>query len=504
MSTTLASRFKTLTDLCRRQAIRPALIGPRSTLSYGALGRRSQAIYHALSAAPPGMVLIHGHKELDVVPAMMAATFAGRGFVFADTSYPTERVAQIIDTCGCGVALRTDPDAGQTALYTVDTGQLEDCALEHLRLDPDNEEALFYVTFTSGSTGVPKGIPTTRASYAALADWFEPENTGSAGGRDAHVSHASMAFDMSMSDIWTALFAGRSLYLLDHANTLSPRANIHHLLSERRAPVGTLTATPAFYALMLEDPQFSAATLPRLRAFWIGGEAVQRSLLLRLRDRFPDCEIHHAYGPSECACITHSLVLSDADLAGTGPLPLGPEQSGCRVLVDTGKGYALTGEGEIVLVGPQVGSCYWPLDHPNNANFGTVQGMRSYRTGDHGEIDAEGSLKIHGRIDSQVKVNGFRIELGEIERSAVQVEGVRQAVALQADAQGPMPGLILVLDGEAEPEGEGARIGHVRDHLRATLPPFMMPARILFAPDLPMSHSGKIDRRQLKERFGAA
>ncbi|WGW04510.1 AMP-binding protein [Tropicibacter oceani] len=503
MALTLASRFKTLIDLCQTRSGQTALIGVRDSLSYAGLGRRTQAIYHALSTAPQGMVLIHGHKEMDVVPAMMAATFAGRGFVFADISYPAGRVAQIIQTCNCGVVLRTDPKALQTDLFTIDTGRLSDRILEDLRLDPKDEEALFYVTFTSGSTGVPKGIPTTRASYAALSDWFEPENTGSAGGTDAHVSHASMAFDMSMSDIWTALFAGRSLYLLDHTNTLSPRANIHQLLSHPKAPAGTLTATPAFFALMLEDPKFNAQTLPRLRAFWIGGEAVQRSLLLRLRDRFPGCEIHHAYGPSECACITHSHILSDAALAGTGPLPLGPEQSGCRVLVDTGKGFALTGQGEIVLVGPQVGTCYWPLDHPNNANFGMVQGMRSYRTGDHGEVDETGSLKIHGRIDNQVKVNGFRIELGEIERSAVQVDGIRQAVALQADESSPTRGLILVLNGDGLDQGAD-KIGHVRDHLRATLPPFMMPAKIVIAPDLPMSHSGKIDRRAMKERFGTA
>lgn len=509
MSTTLAERFDSLITLCRSGSDRPALIAPQSSLSFEALGLRTQAIYDALEDAPSGVVLIHGHKELDVVSAMMAATFAGRGFVFADICYPASRVGQIIDTCDCGVVLRTDSAAPATELYTIDTAALGDRPLTDLRLDPSDELHLFYVTFTSGSTGVPKGIPTTRASYAALADWFEPENTRSAGGADAHINHASMAFDMAMSDIWTALFAGRSLYLLDHRNALPPRANIHHLLSEDRAPAGTLTATPAFYALMLEDPKFRAATLPRLRAFWIGGEPVQRSLLTRLRERFPDCEIHHAYGPSESACITHSHILSHEELAGTGPLSLGAEQSGCRVLVDTDDGLKLSGEGEIVLVGPQVGSCYWPLEHPNNENFGVFQGQRSYRTGDQGEIDANGHLRIHGRIDNQVKVNGFRVELSEIERSAVQVKSIRQAVALKANENGGIcGGLILVLHADppgstSTPQAEDETINLVRAHLRATLPPFMVPARILMAPDLPISHAGKIDRRAMKERFGA-
>lgn len=500
MTLTLAHRFDTLLNNCRTLKDKPALITQSHSMSWACLGRRVQAIYDALRTAPAGMALIHGHKELDVIPAMMAATLADRGFVFADISYPSHRVKQIVQTCRCAVTLRTDPAALQTDLYTIDTDRLCDRILEDLSLDPTDEEKLFYVTFTSGSTGVPKGIPTTRASYAALADWFEPQNTNSAGGADGHINHASMAFDMSMSDIWTTLFAGRSLYLLDHANTLSPRANLRHLMRDPAAQPGTLTATPALFDLMLQDKRFGPESLPALRAFWIGGEAVRRALLLRLRERFPGCEIYHAYGPSECACITHSQCLSDDDLTADIPLPLGPEQSGCKVLVDTGDSMALTGEGEIVLVGPQVGSCYWPLDHPNNANFGTFQGMRSYRTGDHGVVDAQGGLSIRGRIDNQVKVNGFRIELGEIERSAVQVDGIRQAVALQPDEDSTTQGLILVVNGESLDDG-AEQLGHVREHLRASLPPFMMPARIIVASSLPMSHAGKIDRRAMKAQF---
>ncbi len=499
MSLPLSTRFQTLLDHCRTQKQRPALIGTKATLSYEGFGWRVQAIYDALNDAPSGIVLIHGHKELDIVPAMMAATFAGRGFVFADVSYPQARVAQIIATCNCGVVVRTDIKAQLTELHTIDTQELAGQKLRDLRLDPAHEEELFYVTFTSGSTGVPKGIPTTRASYAALADWFEPENTGSAGGRHAHVNHASMAFDMSMSDIWTALFAGRSLYLLDHSNTLTPRANIRQMLREPKAPVGTLTSTPAFFALMMEDPKFNAGTLPMLKAFWIGGESVQKSLLIALKARFPNCEIHHAFGPSEAACITHSHILTDSDLNAPGPLPLGPEQSGCKVLVDTGNGFSRSGEGEIVLVGPQVAKGYWPETHPNNANFGEHNGMRSYHTGDHGEVGPDGSLYIHGRIDSQVKVNGFRIELGEVERSAVQVEGVKQAVALQAAEDGPTSGLILIVNGETVNTG---KVDHVRDHLREKLPAFMIPAKIVVESNLPINLSGKIDRHAIKERFG--
>lgn len=497
----LSMRFDDLFTTIRNHPARLAVVTQGAHLTYGQFGARVAAIHAGLVAAPlTGPVLIHGHKETDVIPAMVAATCAGRGFVFADISYPLDRIAQIITTCGCTTVLRTDLAAPDVPLLTIDTPRLVDQPLGDISLDPADEGLLFYITFTSGSTGTPKGIPIRRTGFAAFMDWFEPLNTGSLGGRNAHVSHASMAFDMSQSDLWTALFAGRTVYLLDHANNLNPRANLAQMQSAPGAPVGTLTATPAFFALMLEDPQFNGGTFPHLRAFWIGGEAVPKPLLRRLLDRFPAAEIHHAYGPSEVTCITHSQRLTPADLLDDGPLPLGPQQLHMQVLVDDGEGnLTTTGEGEILLAGPQVAEGYLPANHPGNASFGRHGGARSYRTGDFGCVDAAGGLTIRGRIDGQVKVNGFRIELGEIERNAAQVAGIKLAIAVQASEGAATRGLILVLQGHGL---DAAKITDVRDHLKRKLPAFMVPAKIVAGDDLPMSLAGKIDRKAVRERFG--
>ena len=496
----LSMRFEDLFATILRYPDRLAIVTRDAQLTYGQLGARVAAIHAALIGTGVGPVLVHGHKEGDVIPAMVAATCAGRGFVFADTSYPLARIAQIVATCGCGVVLRTDMAAPDVPLPTIVTEDLADAVLGNLALDAASEGRLFYITFTSGSTGEPKGIPIKRRAFAAFMDWFEPLNTGSYGGQHAHVSHASMAFDMSQSDLWTALFAGRTLYLLHHANNLNPRANLAQMQSAAGAPVGTMTATPAFFALMLEDAQFNGDIFPDLRSFWIGGESVPKPLLRRLLDRFAGAEIHHAYGPSEVTCITHSQKLCMADLVAEAPLPLGPQQMRMRVMVDGGDGVLSTsGEGEILLVGPQVADGYLPASHPGNASFGWHNGLRSYRTGDFGRVDDDGGLTIRGRIDGQVKVNGFRVELGEIERNAIQVEGVKMAIAVQASEGAATRGLILVLQGQNLGE---ATIADVRNHLRQKLPAFMIPAKIVAGDDLPMSLAGKIDRRAVRERFG--
>ena len=447
-------------------------------------------------------ILLQGHKEPDLIAAMIAAALAGRAFVFADVSYPAARVAQVIDTCGCCLALRSLADVPPCGLPVIDSFALSDAPLPDLTLDAATEEGWFYITFTSGSTGVPKGIPIRRRSFGAFMDWFEPANTGSAGGTGAHVAHASLAFDMSMSDIWTALFAGRSVYMMHHANTLNPRTNLRQMLSAPQVPVGTFTATPAFFALMLEDPQFNADRLPGLGAFWIGGEAVPKPLLRRLVARFPGCEIHHCYGPSEVSCITHGAVLTDRDLVSDAPLPLGGEQGKMIVRVDDGTGMlAPRGEGEIVLMGPQVADGYLPAGHPANAAFGWYDGHRLYRTGDFGAVDDTGCLTIRGRIDSQVKINGHRVELGEIERVAAEVDGVSIAVAFPAAEASASKGLVLVIKGDAV---DDTVLAAVRAHLKARLPKWMIPARIVRGEDLPVQLSGKIDRRATRERFGLA
>lgn len=491
----LSQRFDELLGHCRNNPDGPALCIDQLVMSFGRLGARIQAIYDALEEMPDGPVLIHGHKDLDIIPAMAAATFAGRGFVFAEIVYPQLRIDQIVDTCGVQTVIRTNEKAMPQKLATIDTSDLADKPLGGLRCSCDDEDKLFYITFTSGSTGAPKGIPTRRSCFATLQNWFEPQNTCSKGGTGAHVNHASMAFDMSMSDIWTALFAGRALFLIDHAHTLKPRRIINSLTSQPDVPVGTFTATPAFYSLMMGDPKFSAQTLPDLKSFWIGGDTVPQSVLQEIMARFPDAEIYCAYGPSEATCVTHSKLLTKDDIEGSGTLDLGPPKPGNAAMVTTSKGLQSHGRGEIILIGDQVAETYLPVSHPNNQSFFTEQGRNAFSTGDIGEIDTQGRLKILGRADNQVKVNGHRIELDEIERIALQVTGVKFAIAQLSDAMGKRE-LILTIT----PEATRADLTDVtRTHLLNTLPPYMVPQQIVTQDCMPLTTAGKVDRKKLAD-----
>jgi D-alanine--poly(phosphoribitol) ligase subunit 1 len=330
-----------------------ALINGKTELSYYTLGRRVAALARkCVELRAEGPVLIRGHKETDVIAIMIASTIAGRGFVFAEAGYPATRVQQIIDTCGCVLVMNTTPSGDIYTIPQVETTAVIDEDFRFSPLDAAGEVSLFYITFTSGSTGQPKGIPITRRNFSSFLDWMKPHVDDSIGGSDACINHASMAFDMSMSDLWLALFSGRASYLLDHRNNSNPQANVSLLRRNRAWPPGTLMSTPAFIAIMLESQNFRAQHLPKLKSFWIGGEKVPKPLLKRLREAFPDAEIYHAYGPSEVTCVTHCFALSDADLENEDLLPLGSAHGNNVVAVDVGDGtLRSSGEGEIVLAG---------------------------------------------------------------------------------------------------------------------------------------------------------
>ena len=477
-----------------------ALVSGRNVMSYHKLGLRVGAMMRALDRSGPGTVLVRGHKEPDVVATMIAATLLDRAFVFAESNYPTERVRQIIDTCDVSAVVNAAPHEDVFPIANLNAFELPAHPMAYDPLSTSEETKVFYITFTSGSTGQPKGIPIRRRNFAALADWLLPFIEASDGAEGACINHASMAFDMSMSDIWPALFLGQAVYLLDHRNNANPHANISTLLRNKDIPAATLCSTPAFLEIMLETQRFNGANFPKLKAFWVGGEEVPQPLLMRLLQAFPKAVIYHSYGPSEVTCVTHCTPIAESDLGQVDTLSLGLAHGAVRVFVDTGDGeLRRQGEGEIVLVGPQVADGYLPAEHPNNANFSVYEGERSYHTGDLGRLDSNGAMTVIGRIDRQIKLNGLRIELGAIEQCAMQVPGITAAAVLPPI--GPSNVLTLVLAGHSLADVDTAA---VRANILAQLPPYMLPGRIVIEPDLPRNLSGKIDRKKLSAQLADA
>ena len=471
-----------------------ALLNDDGLWTFGTLGTRCQGIIDSIRTASEGVALIYGHKEADAVAAMLACALTRRPFVFVDIANPLPRIVQIARTALASVIVCSQPIPGHVEGLIVDTCSISPRPLTITKLE-NNDRGIFYIAFTSGSTGAPKGVQIGHDNFSWFYSWYGPL-LQSCLGTGAHVNHASFSFDMGMLDLWPSLALGRPVILLNHRHNALPRANLHTLTRSPAIVPGIWFSTPTFLAVMCSAASFRDATLPWLRTFFLGGEQVPRSLIARLRERFPAAEIWHAYGPTEVTCMTHCLRVSTTDIAGSGPLPLGRARppNEIRVVGEDGHEVAVGEWGEIQLSGPQVAHGYLPETHPQNTLFGTRDNKQFYRTADYGLVDREGNLTLRGRLDGQFKWKGNRLEIGEIERVAMDAPGVCQAAVVPVTRDGRVLDLILFV--EMRPDDDSKRSAFLQ-HLTRALPAYMRPRSIRFVDRLPMTLHGKVDRRRL-------
>lgn len=473
----------------------PALVSEAGVTCFGELGQQVQTICSLLAGIEAGPLLIVGHKEHECVAVMLACAFAGRPFIFVDRSNPAQRIEKIALIAGATHAF--------VAAEKIDLPSLKQLCVS-LKALPETasptildiaEKTLFYIVFTSGSTGQPKGVAVSRANFAAFDGWYGTM-LKQLSGRGAHVNHASLAFDMGMLDLWPALANGSAVIMLDHRNNIHARNNMHLLAGNGVTAPASWFSTPSLLQIMCTDRTFNSQTFPELRCIFVGGEVVQKSLVRDLWRRFPGISVCHAYGPTEVTCVTHVKILTPEDLESDDLLPLGPAlaPTTARILRQDGS-VAPDGEaGEIQLRGPQVAQGYLPANHPRNSAFGSDEGERTYMTGDLGYVEAGGSLVLLGRVDRQVKWNGNRIELDEIERAAYDLDYVCQATCVPMLDEGRVTNIVLFVQLHS---GKSAlRDDIIADMLRA-LPAVMVPRDVRIIEHFPLTINGKIDVTRL-------
>nr|WP_315463643.1 AMP-binding protein [uncultured Rhodoferax sp.] len=473
----------------------PALVGETGVMRFGELGRRCAGIATHLQELPPGPLMVVGHKEHDCIAAMLACAFTGRPFIFVDRMNPVQRIERISALAGVTHALVASSGIALANVTLLDARDLETQPLDAIPSGSTPGSTLFYIVFTSGSTGVPKGVAVTRDNFAAFDDWYGPLRHAHAG-RGAHVNHASLAFDMGMLDLWPTLATGTPVILLDHRNNVIARNNIRLMSENGVTTPGSWFSTPSLLQIMRTDKGFCGETFPELKCFFVGGEVVQKNLIRDLWRCFPEAVLFHAYGPTEVTCVTHAKALKPADLEAGDLLPLGPALATTTMrIVKPDGGPAVAGEpGEVVLSGPQVAVGYLP-DHPSNVAFTIWQGEPSYRTGDLGYVDQFGGLVVLGRIDRQVKWNGNRIELDEIEGVACALPYVVQASCVPIFEDGRVVNIVLFLQLAAARDIPRDTI--VLD-MRQALPAVMVPRDIHLVSTFPLTINGKIDTAALR------
>lgn len=468
--------------------------GSRS-LSWLELVEKSNALALWLEEAlreRSGPVAIRGHKEPEMLVTFLAAVKAGRPYVPMDASIPEQRVAKIVE--GSGAALVLTPEEVGRILAGLSPAAGRKPARRVEGQDP------FYILFTSGSTGEPKGVVITLANLTAFVDWLCAEHAFSPAA-EVFLNQAPFSFDLSVMDLYGSLVTGGTLASV----TKEELSNLKSLYQRLESSgVTTWVSTPSFAQMCLIEKGFHAGMLPRMRRFLFCGETLAPETAAQLLERFGQAQVWNTYGPTEATVATTSVRVDRLLLEKYSPLPVGFPMPGTRVVVvdESGVEVAEGERGEIVIAGPNVSPGYLQKPDLTAKVFGVWGGQPSYRTGDWGRTK-EGLIFFEGRMDGQVKVNGYRIELGDLEANLRALPEIADAVVLPVQKAGKIDSLaaFVVLSGPRV--GSDFEVSaRLKTALGERLPAYMLPRKFIFLDAFPMTANGKADRRQLAERLG--
>lgn len=471
----------------------------KRNFTYGQLHNQAHDISLALQALslPKGsIVAIYLDKSPEAIAAILGILMADLAYLPLDVDAPDSRNRFILEQSQAqAVMAREDvkiPFPAQVIPFrTFDGLALYRSSAE--ASDLNLPEGLAYVLYTSGSTGLPKGVMVTHTAALAFVDWAR--ETFALRPEDTLTAIAPLHFDLSIFDIFAGLSAGCSLLLLTPSESKNPL-----LVSSYIAEYGvtTIYATPTLLQLM---PRFGKAGRydhSQLRQVLFAGEVFPIPALRSLQEIWPAARFYNLYGPTETnVCTWHPLPATGTD-DRQAPYPIGQPcpYDECAILLEDGSiSDKLTGNGELLVAGASVMAGYLGMPEQTRLALVEHEGRMWYKTGDLVEADCNGDLLYRGRRGRMVKRRGYRIELGEIETALHQHAAIAQVACLALEKEQSVTGIWVFY---AAPEGA---LPHTRltAFLADRIPEYMLPDRFVHLSEIPQTSSQKTDYQALKQ-----
>ena len=471
-------------------------------ISYGELDRRANRLAHYLikrGIGPDARVGICVSSSVEMLVAVLGTLKAGGAYVPLDPAYPAERLAFMLEDSRALLALTQKRLAAGLAQFGVETISLDE-SWETVAAEPDyapedltSGDNLAYIIYTSGSTGRPKGVAMTHAALVNLIQWQRFDLGLDRSGKTLQLS--SLSFDASFNEMFSAWYSGGTVVLIPERLRRDPEG-----LLRRMADVGIERIFPPYVALK-QIAEMSKGSIPAgLRDALSTAEQLQiNDSIRRLFRELKGCRLHNQYGPSETHVVTTYTLEGEPDQWKALP-PIGRPIANTRIfLLDSRmRPVPLGAPGELYIGGISLARGYWDRPDLTAERFTpdpfSHGGERLYRTGDLARYLPNGEIEYLGRADQQVKIRGYRIELGEIEAALSRHPMARAAVvALREDQPGDKR-LVAYIVPE---EGSSQTADQMYEFLKASLPEYMLPSAFVEIETLPLTPSGKIDRRSL-------
>ena len=442
-------------------------------------------------------IIVFGGKSFSMIVAFLAAVKSGHAYIPVDINSPKERLTMINQIAKPVAVIATEalpeklPDIPE-----IDQEELDHICLEkvdyHLT-HPIHDDQTYYIIFTSGTTGVPKGVEISYNNLISFVNWVVSDAFNLP--KDLQMlQQPAYSFDLSVMSLYPTLYQGGTLHVLSKKTT----DNFVVLFTALRTmTINTWVSTPSFMDICLLESTFDQEHHPDLRDFLFCGEELTHKTAAALKKRFPDAHIYNTYGPTESTVAITEIEITNDILNNYDRLPIGyvkPEMN-AKVVNENGDDITDGKRGELIIYGTNVSKGYINNPEKNAKSFFKIGEQQAYRTGDIVTMDDDGLLRYFGRKDFQIKLNGFRIELEDVSALVNKEEHVKQAVVVpKYNAQHTVSMLIAyVVPEENEFKNNLELTAAIKKNLGQDMMAYMIPQKIVYQKSLPLSSNGKVD-----------
>ncbi len=453
-----------------------------------------ESIREVIPEADKNVALI-ANDDIQTYASILALWFEGKAYVPITTITPPDRCKSIIEQSGINFILDSSETNFLEGYKTISSKKIVSKNTNN-DIAATTENDVAYILFTSGTSGVPKGVPITRGNIDAFVDSFHHMNIH-LGETDRCLQMFELTFDVSVMSYLMPLLKGACIYTIPKDKI--KYEYIFQLLDEKQLTCTLMVPSVIQYL----RPYFDEINCPALRYSLFAGEALAEDVIREWSACVPNAVIMNNYGPTEntIICTQYDYVRNGDNKSSHGFLPIGKPMYGNDIVIINDKNEILpAGEkGEMCLAGLQLTQGYWRDAEKNKTAFVNLNHngvlKRFYRTGDLCFFYDDGNIMYSGRIDFQAKIQGFRVELAEVEHHVKQFLDKMNVVAIAFKNTMDNTELGLVI------ESEEINKDPLIAYLKTKIPVYMIPTQYRFVKPFPLGSSGKTDRNTLAKLF---